>query len=205
MYALSVLMLLPVIVQHHRHKTKQLLQRQKELRRLSVTILQDKTTPKPNFVQKLVSQIMENGNVNYENLPIDIELVSVPSTKTILDDIDNENANLAFTSQNLRPFIHKDDESEGFPIDANDCIAHLLDNTPWNTSNISQPFITRSSSSRHPSVIRDSAASIKEKYVPTIISFHDDDDDDRKPILKSTKYSAPNFYNTNRIFFESDV
>jgi heme exporter protein D len=198
MYALSILMLLPVIIQHHRQKQAILLQRQKELRRLSVTIAQDTQNPKQNFAQKILSQIIENGSIHYKNLPKDIELLSVPSTNTILDDTD-DNSNVPFTLQNLRPIIHKYDDNdinEQPGIDAHDCIAHLLDNTPWNMQSSDQPFSI--SSSRHLSVVRDSARARKEQHVPTIISFPDDDDD-QKPILKS-KYSR-----TNRSFVESDV
>lgn len=202
MYALSVIMLLPVIIQHHRHKQALLLQRKKELRRLSVSISQDKRNPKQNFMRKILSQIIENGNINYANLPLDIELVSLPSTKTILDDVD-ENANVTFTLQNLQPFIHKydDDElNEQSVVDAHDCVAHLLDNTPWNTPHIDQPFNT--SSYRHHPVIHDCTTVLKEQHVPTIIPLHDDDDDDdRKPILKTTTH----FPRSNRVFFESDV
>jgi hypothetical protein len=207
MYALSVLMLLPVIIQHHRRKKAQLLKRQKELRRLSVTISQDQQNPGQNIAQKFLSQIIENGNVHYKNIPMDIELVSTSSTKPTIDDSD-ENTNVTFALQNLHPFIHKYDQNdinEQSCIDANDCIAHLLDNTPWNTPNSDQPFST--SSYRNHSVIRDSATAVKEQqHLPTIISFHDDDDDDdRKPILKTIKYPTSNFRRTNRVFFESDV
>ena len=89
MYALSVLMLLPVIIQNHRRKKALVLQRRKELRRLSVSISRDKQNPKRNIVQKLLAQIMEDGKINYKNIPIDIELVSAPSTKIILDDLED--------------------------------------------------------------------------------------------------------------------
>jgi hypothetical protein len=199
MYALSVLMLLPVIVQHHRHKKAQSFRRRKELRRLSVSIAQDQENPKRNFARKILSQIIENGNINYDKTPMDIELVSAPSTKTILDDLD-DHTNVAFTLDNLQPLIHRYDDND-IEINAHDCIAHLLDSTPWTTSYRDQPLTT--SLSRY-SVVPDSARAIKEQYVPTIISLHDDEDD-RKPILKTKNYSTENYSRTNRTFIESDV
>ena len=200
MYALSIVMLLPVIIQHHRRKKAQELQRAKELRRLSVSISQDKQNPKRNFAQKLLSQMIENGNINYKNIPMDIELVSPLST---IDD----NIPMTFTLDNLQPLIHRvsgiEEESSG--VDAHDCIAHLLDNTPWNTpSQSDQPLST--SFARY-SVVQDSASTIKRSDVPTIVSIHDDndDDDDRKPILRTKKSSLSVLYRTNRTFFESDV
>lgn len=205
MYALSVLMLLPVIIQHHRQKKAQLLQRRKELRRLSVSIVQDKRNPKQNFIRKILSQIIENDNINYKDLPLNIELVSVPSTKTIIDDVE-DNTNVTFTLENLQPFIHRYDDDddnnrldEQATIDAHDCVAHLLDNSPWNTPHYDQPLGT--SSLQHNPVIRDYTTAIKEQHIPTMVSFHDDDDDDRKPILKP----KTNFYRSNRVFIESDV
>jgi hypothetical protein len=202
MYALSVLMLLPVIIQHHRHKKAQLFLRRKELRRLSVSISKDPENPKRNLAQKLLSQIVENGNINYEKIPMDIELIPTLSTKTIL----NDHAHVTFTLDNLQPLIHRyedNDLDEDIEMDAHDCIAHLLDNTPWNTPYSDQPFSTNLC--RY-SVIRDSSRAIREQHVPTIISFHDDDDDDdRKAILKAKKYSTDNYSRINRTFIESDV
>ncbi|CAF2417236.1 unnamed protein product [Rotaria sp. Silwood2] len=204
MYALSILMLLPVIIQHHRHKKAQLLQRQKELRRLSITIAQDNENPQQNLAKNILSKIVENGNISYENLPIDIELISLPSTKTMLDDID-DNVTSTFTLRTLKPFIHKYDDNDidkQSDVNANDCIAHLLDNTPWNTPHIDEPLAT--SSSRHP-VVRDCAIAIKEQYVPTTISFHNDNDNNRIVTIESNKHSTINLQMINRVFFESDV
>ena len=203
MYALSVLMLLPVIIQHHRRKKFQSIRRRKELRRLSVSIASDKRNPKRNIAQRFLSQFVENGNINYKTIPSDIELVSIPSTKNILNDTE-ENPNVTFTIQNFVPYAHQYDEidlNEETNVDAHDCIAHLLDNTPWNTPDVHQPF---SSSLSRRSVIHDSATAIKEQHVPTIGPFHIDNDD-RKPILKSQKYSVANFYSSKRNFLESDV
>ena len=200
MYALSILMLLPVIIQHHRHKQAQLLQRRKQLRRLSLSIAQDDQHPQQDLGKKLLSHITEDGNISYENIPIDIELIPMTSTNTNLDTI-NENANVTFTLDNLQHQYDENDINEQLDVTADDCIAHLLNNTPWNTPHIDQPLTINLS--RH-QVVRDSAASIKEKHAPTIIPF-DDDDDDRKPILNTTKHPRVNLYRTNRVFFESDV
>ncbi|CAF1292583.1 unnamed protein product [Rotaria sordida] len=211
MYALSILMLLPVIIQHHRHKKAQLLQRRKELRRLSMTIVQDNRNPQQNLAKSVLSKIVENDNINYENIPIDVELMSLRSTKTILDDID-DNVNSTSKLQTLQPLIYNYDDDDDDDndinkqsgVNAHDCIAHLLDNTPWNTSHIDEPLIT--SSSRH-SVVRDCTTVIKEQHVPTIIPFHNDDDDNnnQKFTIGSNTDSTINLQMINRVFLESDV
>ncbi|CAF3663651.1 unnamed protein product [Rotaria sp. Silwood1] len=97
-------MLLPVIMQHHRHKKSSILTKTKA----------------------------KNGNVNNDNIPIDIELISVRSTKTMLDDL-TDNINSIFASETLRRFIYKYDDNDinkQSCVDAHNCIAHLLDNTP---------------------------------------------------------------------------
>jgi hypothetical protein len=179
MYALSILMLVPVIIQHRRYKQEQLIERQKQLRRLSLRISQDDPT--------ILSQIIENGNINLKKLPIEIEL---PSTKTIFDD---DNDNITFTLEKLRPFIEKyDNEESGFTADG--CIAHLLDNTPWN----SYP------TERSPPISlakRDS----NEQYLPMIGTFYNNDDDDQQPIIKSNAYDTVDFFRSNPAFSESDV
>ena len=200
MYALSIVMILPVIIQHHQQKKTQVLQRRKELRRLSVSISQDKQNPQRKIVQKVLSQIDENGNLDYENLPLDLNLISAASTKTILDDLD-DNPSMNFTLQNLQPFIAKDAlRKASTTINAHDCIAHLLDHTPWNTPSIDQPLST--SLGRHP-VVRDCPTAIKEQHVPIIITL--DDDDDRIPMINTKKFSKENPYRTNQAFLESDV
>jgi hypothetical protein len=197
MYALSVLMLLPVIVQHHQHKKAQSFRRRKELKRLSISISQDESNPKQSLAKKILSQITFNGTINYEDtVP---NLVSAPSTKTILDDLDDR-ANVTFQLDNLQPLIHRYDDND-IEIDAHDCIAHLLDSTPWKRSSYDQPLST--SLSRY-SVVPDTARAIKEQHVPTIISFHDDQDD-RKSILKTRKYSTEDYSRINRTFIETDV
>ncbi|CAF3386912.1 unnamed protein product [Rotaria sp. Silwood1] len=204
MYGLSILMLLPVIIQHHRHKKAQLLQRRNELRRLSITISQDNRNSQQNLTNNILSKIVKNGNINYENIPVDIELISLRSTKTMLDDVD-DNVNSTFALQTLQPFMHKYDDNDidkQSDVNAHDCIAHLLDNTPWNTLYIDEPLTT--SSSRQP-VVRDCTTAIKEQHVPTIISFHNDDNHNRKFTIESNKHSTINLEMINRVFFESDV
>jgi len=179
MYALSILMLVPVIIQHRRYKQAQLFERQKQLRRLSLRISQDDPT--------ILSQIIENGNINLKKLPIEMEL---PSTKTIFDD---DNDNITFTLEKLRPFIEKyDNEESGFTADG--CIAHLLDNTPWNSYPIERsPLISLAK--------RNSS----EQYLPMVATFYSNDYDDQQPIIKSNAYDTVDFCRSNPTFSESDV
>jgi hypothetical protein len=181
MYALSVLMLLPVIIQHRRRKKALLVQRQTQLRRLSLTISQDNPD--------ILSKIVENGKINFKKIPIQIELVSLPSTKTIFDDID-DNDNVTFSLQN-QPLINEHDDESG--VTADDCIAHLLNNTPWNSCSTPQPLIET-----------DSMDILKEQYVPMITTF-DDNEDDQQPILKSDIHCTLDLFRTNPTFIESDV
>ena len=201
MYALSVLMLLPVIIQNHRHRQLQSVRRRKQIRQLSVSIAQDKQNPKRNFAQRMLLYFRENENLNYSSMPSNIELQSMPSTKTLHDVIDdNPNpTNVTFTLEHSPSFQHQYDDldlNQQSNMDAHDCIAHLLDNTPWNGTHSDQP-LHRSHSIR--SVIRDCAVAIKEQHLPTtIITFHDDQ---QKP--NSTVYF--DLHQVNRAFVESDV
>jgi hypothetical protein len=179
MYALSILMLLPVIIQHRRHKQAQLIKRQKELRRLSLTILQDN----PN--------IIENGSINFKKIPIQVELVSLPSTKTILDDID-DNDNVTFTVQKSRSFSNKYDGDEKSGVTADDCIAHLLNNTPWH-----------SCSTQQKSIEKDSMDMLKEQHIPMIATFYGDDQ--QQPVLKSNTHCSIDLFRSNPGFMETDV
>ncbi|CAF4111919.1 unnamed protein product, partial [Adineta steineri] len=202
MYALSILMLLPVIIQHRRHKRAQIHARRKQIRRLSITLSQDN----PN----LLAEIVENESRSFKKIPIEIELVSLPSTKTMLDDID-DNDNVTFTLKKLRPFTEKyiddydeDDinESEEPSINADDCIAHLLDNTPWNSYLIDQsPMI--SSGKRQTSDV------FKAQHSPIMTTFpnhsHDDDDNDQLPILKPHAHHTIDLFRSNPTYTESDV
>ena len=200
MYALSILMLLPVIIQHHRQKRTLVVQRRKELRRLSVSISQDKQNPQRKIAQKMLSQINENGNITYENIPLDLGLVSAPSTKTILEDLD-DNPPMNFSIQNLQPFIAKDAfRKKSTEVDAHDCIAHLLDHTPWSTSCMDQPLMRSLSQHR---VMRDCSTAIKEQHVPIIITL--ENDDDPIPMCDARRFSKARLQQTNRAFLESDV
>ena len=142
---------------------------------------------------------MKNGTINYEKPPMEIELVSTPSAKALLDDLDGH-ANDGFSLDNLSPSIHDNNEYR-MEIDAHECIAHLLDSTPWTTPQRDQPLGTRFA--RH-SVVLDSATALKGHRAPTIISMYDDEDD-RRPILQTRKYSTDSFSRRNRTFIESDV
>jgi hypothetical protein len=200
MYALSILMLLPVAVQHHRNKEALLLKRRNTLKRLSLQIAQDDENPQQDLAKTMLSQIVKYGNIDYKNIPMEMELLSIPSTKAVVND-----NNITFGLQNIQPFTYKyhdTDMNEQLDVNADDCIAHLLDNTPWNTPDIYQPLTTSLSKQ---SAVRDCATAVKDQHVPTIIPFYDDDDNDQKPILKSKKYPAINLHKTNRVFFETDV
>ena len=121
MYALSILMLLPMIIQHRRRKQVQSVERRKQLRRLSMTIVQDH----PDILANLVKR----ASVSLKTLPTTMDLLSIPSTKTILDDLDE---NIPFTKTN--PHIFIDQHHDDIEVTADDCIAHLLDSTPWNST-----------------------------------------------------------------------
>lgn len=181
MYALSVLMLLPVIIQHRRHKQAQLSQRHKALRRLSINIMQDNPD--------LLPRCMENGKLDPKKIPIQIELLSFPSTRTIMDDID-DNDNVTFTLQNGEPFHAAcNGDKEEFGVTADDCIAHLLDNAPWNTD-YSEKVPLRSS--------------MREQQVPMLTSVFDPPSD-RPSSSKSDVHCTVQLFRSNPAFIESDV
>ena len=181
MYALSVLMLLPVIIQHRRHKQAQLSERRKALRRLSINIIQDNPELLPRCVQ--------NGKLDPKKIPIQIELLSFPSTRTIMDNID-DNDNVTFSLPNGEPFHAAcNEESEDFGVTADDCIAHLLDNAPWNTD-YSEKAPLRSS--------------MKEQQVPMLASVYDPQSD-RPSSSKSDAHCTVHLFRSNPAFIESDV
>ncbi|CAF0943897.1 unnamed protein product [Adineta ricciae] len=206
MYALSVVMLLPVIVQHHRHKKALLLQRRQTLRRLSMQIADDDQIPQQNLLKNILLQIKDDGNTNYENLCLEMDTISDSVPKVNRNDLSDNN--VTFTLENLQPLIHRrdgNDIDEQVDVNADDCVAHLLNNTPWNSSQTEQPLSTNLS--RH-AFIHDWTTATKEQNVPpTVISFHDDDDDDsdQRPILKPNKQASRASYKSNRVFFETDV
>lgn len=185
MYALSVLMLLPVIIQHHRRKQAKLIARRKQIRSLSISIAKDD----PSLTQSVLSKIVENGKVCYENLPIDIRLLSMsPTVTTRLDDLDDP-TKPTFTLETSQPYVYEnenydvdDDDDDELIVDAHDCVAHLLDSAPWSTSDIDEPVTASSSDCL---VVRDSARAIKEQYVPTIILSDYDNNNKRKFIHES--------------------
>ena len=181
MYALSVLMLLPVIVQHRRHKQAKIAERRKALRRLSINIAQDNPG--------LLPRCLENGKLDPKKIPIQIELLSYPSTRTIVDDID-DNDNVTFTLQSGQPFDATcNGENEDFGVTADDCVAHLLDNAPW---------ITYSSDKRP------RRSSMKEQQVPMLANVYDSHDH-RPTNARSDSYCSVPLFRSNPAFIESDV
>ena len=198
MYALSIVMLLPVIIQHHRQKKALILQRQKALRRLSLSIAPEVTEmTRQNLAKKLLSKMVENVNI-----PIELELIEASSDGLLLDD-DEGNVRLTFTLDNLRPWIHRHEENnttQELTMTADDCIAHLLNSMPWKASNMQQSLTV---SSLEHVVIHDGVTAVHEDHIPTIVTFSEDDEfDDRKPILQLHKYPK---IKVHRTFFESDV
>ncbi|CAF1102040.1 unnamed protein product [Rotaria sp. Silwood1] len=185
MYALSILMLLPVIIQHRRRKIALLIERRKQLKRLSMSISPDN----PN----ILSQIVENGKIDLTKLPLQIERISLPSTKTFIDDMD-DNDNLTFTVQNRESSIPRCDDESDATVDV--CIAHLLNQTPWNSSLTQQPCksILRK---------RNSSEIIEEQRIPMITSTHANDD--QQTILKPNVLCAKNSFNVNPILNQSGV
>ena len=208
MYGLSVLMLLPVIIQHHRHKQALLKKRHKELRRLSIGIAQDNHHPQQTFAQRVIARITPNGTVRYDQMPAKLELHSAPSMNTMLEDLD-EHTPVTFTLDHLHPWIRQFSVKSNEPhaeanVSADDCIAHLLDNTPWNTPQmIDQPLMISRSSPQ--TVVRDQAIVSNEPHVSITLPFTDDELNDRRPILPTEKQSRTASYRTRRAFFESDV
>ncbi|UJR13995.1 hypothetical protein I4U23_000995 [Adineta vaga] len=189
MYVLSILMLLPMIMHRRHHKRAELIERRKQLRRLSLSIAPDNPD--------LLTQMVENGQFNFKNIPIQIELVSLPTTKTILDDID-DNDNVTFTLQERQRCTENTDDDEP-GITADDCIAHLLDNTPWSSHRIQQsPMMS--------SIKRESRDVLREQQIPIItILSNDDDSDDKRPILRFDDHQTVDLYTANPTHEETDV
>ena len=207
MYGLSVIMLLPVIIQHHRRKQALLMKRHKELRRLSIGIAQDDQHPHQTLAQRVISQITPNGTVRYDQMPVELELLAAPSMNTILEDLD-EHAPVTFTLDNRHPWIRQfsvqsNELSPEANVSADDCIAHLLNNTPWNTPQIDQPLMISRSSPQ--TVVHDQAIVTNEPYVSITLPFTDDELNDRRPILQTEKQSKTVAHRPRRAFFESDV
>lgn len=167
MYALSVLMLLPVIIQHRRHKQVKSLERRKQIRRLSMTIVQDH----PNILSNLAKRV----SVNLTKLPIDVELLSIPSTRTILDDLNDD---VLFTQTKPRILIDDYDRE----MTADDCIAHLLNNTPWSST---------------PTIVKDSTSVFDDQYLPMMPMLDDTE--------KVNGTCTVDLYRLNPAFIESEV
>lgn len=201
MYALSIIMLLPVIIQHRRRKNALSKEREKQLKRLSLTIAQDSPAA--------LSTIIRKGNKNLKQIPIQLELVSSGSVKTILDDMD-ENDKVRFTIQNVQPIIDTidyddddDDDSEGDGYDDNDiesdvtadeCIAHLLNNAPWNSSVNNQSSVIRPAKKHSREVLQ-------EQKIPMIIVS--DSNNQERTIVKSNTVRSTHSFNINPVFLQS--
>ncbi|CAF1522883.1 unnamed protein product [Adineta ricciae] len=200
MYALSILMLLPMMIQHRHHKRKQLLERRKQLRRLSLTISPDNPD--------LLTDIVEKGHVNVKKIPIQIELVSLPP-KQVLEDID-DNDNVTYTLQTIRSSIENSDENDddnGPSISADECIAHLLNNIPWK-SHLHQHSPMISSVNRQPRDV------LCEQQVPVITILtdrdvdeeeQDDGSNDKRPILKPKPHHTVELFITNPVYTDADI
>lgn len=113
MYALSVLMLLPVIVQHRRRKMSDKAHREQQLKRISVGLTDETQTS------------------DSKTLPVSIELASFPSSKNFFESLD-ENEKITFQLQ--EPMFSDGFEFEMSTVTADDCVAHLLNSTPWTQS-----------------------------------------------------------------------
>ena len=198
MYALSVLMLFPMVIQHHRQKKALILQRQKALRRLSLSIAPgEPELTRQTLAKKLLSRIVKSGKI-----PIELELIDESSDRLLLEE-DDDNGRLTFTLENLRPWIHQHEDShidQESRMSADDCISHLLNSMPWKASQIEQSVTI---SSLEHVLIHDEVTPIHEDHIPTMLAIPDDDElDDRKPVFKLRKYPK---IKVHRTFFESDV
>ena len=174
MYALSVLMLLPVIVQHRRQKRANIIDRQRQLKRLSLSLV--------NENPQAISRRLKNGPVDLTQLPNEIQLVSCPSKKTIFEMI-NDNENVMFTLQDTMMNNIDETNYEEPPVTADECIAHLLNNTPW----------TRESFSRSHFVV---------EQEPT---FHERFQQRKITSKPDNQYCSLPLYRSNPAFVESDV
>lgn len=178
MYALIVLMLLPMIIQHHRQKRALLFQRRNEIRRLSISIVKETSeTIRPTFTKALLSQIIEdesNGNNELDLLDVST------SDRTIFADLP-----VTFTLDNLQPFIRRSDESEHdeeSTITADECIAHLLNTTPWRNSSTDRFPLT---SSLETTNLRDFPTAMEDfHHSQSIRSMSDWDSNEKHPKIK---------------------
>ena len=166
MYALSVLMLLPVIIQHRRQKRALVKERRKQIRRLSINIAQDNPD--------LLPQIIAEQYLDRSTVPFELELLSFPS-------------------HDIRPLLdtrHPNDCS----VSADDCVAHLLDNAPWNSISPGKAPVNHAPK-------RTSSVTVKAKHVSIGRTTYDEPLARSKP---STHFTL-NLYRSNPAFVESDV
>ncbi len=87
------------------------------------------------------------------------------------------------------------EDHEESNVTADDCIAHLLNSTPWNNTPTQQSTIKT-----------DPRDTWKEQRAPTRTTFHgSNDEDEQQPILRSNTHCTVNFFRSNPAFMESDV
>jgi hypothetical protein len=196
MYALSVLMLLPVIIQHHRRKKVLILQREKQLQRLSLTTVD-------NDIERVRSACLSTAK-KPGTMSTDIELVEVLTDKMYLADID-EHVHLSFTLENLQPYEYQCEvdtyENPRSTITADDCIAHLLDSTPWKTSHIDSPALVRC---LEETIVSDYSRVTRIPHVPTIQTYNVDDNNMNDHLLIVQAQNLPKII-VHDTFIESDV
>ena len=160
MYALSVLMILPVIIQHRHRKRALVKERRKQIRRLSINIAQDNPG--------LLPQIIAAQCLDRTLVPFEFQLLSFPSYDTR--------------------------QSNDFSVTADDCVAHLLDNAPWNSSSPGKATLNRVPK-------RTSSVGIKAKHVSIGSTNYDPPSARSKP----SNHFTLNMYRSNPAFVESDV
>jgi hypothetical protein len=183
MYALSILMLLPVIIQHRRRKHAAFIKRRSQLRHLSISISHDN----PDILSKFV----EHGTLNLKNMPIELELISSPTTRTTLNEVDS-NDNVTYKLRKSRVYFdtykQEENDDEQSAITADDCIAHLINSTPWN-----------STLTNRVSLNSDSMDVLQEQYIPMMRKFYNTERGKRQ------SHDTINFFRSNPAFIESDV
>ena len=203
MYALCVIMVLPIIIRNHYRKRTQVLERRKQLRRFSTTIAQGNKNPQRNLAKKVLSHLEEDGDINYKDIPIDIELSPITSTKTILGDM-NDNKRLTSGLETLQSYTYiydNNDISEQPNVNAHACVAHLLDKRPWNISNSDEPLSTRPLRN---SVVHDCAVAKTEASLPERNLLDEDSDNVQKFSFKTYEKTPANLRIVNKICLELD-
>ncbi|CAF0999115.1 unnamed protein product [Rotaria sordida] len=187
MYILCFVMILPVIIQHRRRKMAQLVARRKQLRRLSIKISQDHPD--------ILSQIIQRGHIDLTKIPLEMEDTSLLSPNAYADDIDDhEYVSFTIPKRKLSFSKYNHDESD---VTADDCVAHLLNNTPWNSSLTQQPTKSILRKNRSPS------ETLEEQSVPMLTLSYDNDD--QQTISKSNIPDTKNSSDINSSFSKSSV